>query len=46
MNSTVDYSWNGKKQYNVDSNLDIIYVGIKSEEESLYHLQVTLQANE
>ncbi len=46
MNSTVDYSWNGKKQYNVDSDVDVIYVGIKGEKESLYHLQVTLQANE
>jgi hypothetical protein len=46
VNSTVDYSWNGKKQYNVDSDVDVIYVGIKGEKESLYHLQVTLQANE
>lgn len=46
VNSTVDYSWNGKRQYNVDGNVEAIYVGIMGEKESLYHLQVTLEANE
>jgi hypothetical protein len=26
--STVDYSWNGKKQYNVNNSTDAIYIGI------------------
>ena len=44
-NSTVDYSWNGKRQYNVGSDIEAIYVGIKGEKESLYHLQVSISAN-
>jgi hypothetical protein len=30
-NSTVDYSWNGKRQYNVDASVEAIYVGVLGE---------------
>lgn len=42
----VDYSWNGKKQYTVNSSTEAIYVGVMGAKESLYHLQVSISANE
>jgi hypothetical protein len=27
-NSTVDYSWNGKRQYNINADTEAIYIGI------------------
>lgn len=46
INSTIDYSWNGKKQYNVNPDTEAIYIGILGLTESIYNLQVSIQANE
>lgn len=44
--STVDYSWTGKKQFNLNSkDNQAIYIGVLGAAESLYHIQLTIQVN-
>ncbi len=45
INSTVDYSWNGKVSYTVNGD-GVIYVGVMGAKESLYHLQVSVEVDE